>query len=70
MLLPTQPMLNSTGAVALYSVMHGIFTYPILKNSAIDFLDGEKVFVEICCALIAVFGFLRWRVAVRRAQVH
>jgi hypothetical protein len=100
---PTQPLVNSIDAVALYSVMfvvvtsyfrlqlgrplwkafhffiyaaaialfwHSIFTDPNLKNSTIDFLDGEKVFVEICFVLIAVFGFLRWRVAGRRAQVH
>ena len=100
---PTQPLVNSIGAVALYSVMfvvvtsyfrlklgrrlwkafhffiyaaaialfwHSIFTDPNLKNSPIDFLDGEKVFVEICCVLIAVLGFARWRVAVRRARTR
>jgi len=100
---PTQPLVNSIGAIALYLILfvvvtsyfrvqlerrlwkafhffvyaagialfwHSIFTDPNLKNSAIDFLDGEKVFVEICCLLIAGFAIARWRVAVRKARVR
>ncbi len=100
---PTQPLVNSIGAIALYLVVfvvvtsffrvqlgrrlwkafhffvyaaaialfwHSIFTDPNLKNSPIDFLDGEKVFVEICCLLIVAFGIARWRVAVRKARTR
>jgi hypothetical protein len=28
------------------------------------------VFVEVCCLLIVVFGFLRWRYAVRKAHAR
>jgi predicted ferric reductase len=53
-------------AVALF--WHSIFTDPNLKNAPLDPFDAEKVFVEICCLLIAVFGFLRWRYALRKAH--
>ncbi len=55
-------------AIALF--WHSLLTDPNLKNTPLDPLDGEKVFVEICCVLIVVFGFLRWRHAVRKAQAH
>jgi len=55
-------------AIALF--WHSIFTDPNLKNTPLDPLDGEKVFIEICCLLIALFGFLRWRYGVRRGQTR
>jgi sulfoxide reductase heme-binding subunit YedZ len=37
-------------------LVHGLLTDPKLKDRPIDFLDGEKVFIEVCafilCALI------------------
>ena len=53
-------------AIALF--WHSIFTDPNLKNSPTDFLDGEKVFIEVCLILVAAIGILRWRHAVRRAR--
>jgi predicted ferric reductase len=47
---------------------HSIFTDPELKNSPTDFLDGEKVFIEVCLILVAVTGILRWRHHVKKAR--
>ena len=55
-------------AAALF--WHSIFTDPNLKKVPIDPLDGEKVFVEVCCLLIVAFGVLRWRRGVKRAAVR
>ena len=100
---PSQPLENSIGAVALYSMVivvitsyfrrslgrrlwkafhfviyatalalfwHSIFTDPTLKHIPLDPLDGEKVFIELCCALIAVAGILRWRYAMRKTRLR
>jgi len=48
------------GTAALFYV-HGILTDPNLKDSPIDFLDAEKVYVELCMLLVVVAGVLRWR---------
>jgi methionine sulfoxide reductase heme-binding subunit len=53
-------------AAALF--WHSIFTDPLLKNSPVDPLDGEKAFVEICLLLFAVVGVIRWRRAIRKAR--
>jgi predicted ferric reductase len=47
---------------------HSLFTDPALKNSAIDWFDGGKLFVEACLVIVAVVGALRWRYAVRKAH--
>lgn len=57
-------------AAALALFWHSIFTDPNLKNTPLDPFDGEKVYIEICCLLIIVFGFLRWRYAVRKAAAR
>ena len=48
-------------AAALF--IHGLLTDPELKNQKMDWLDGEKVLVEICLALIvaASIAALRYR---------
>lgn len=53
-------------AVALF--WHSIFTDPALKNSRVDWLDGGKLFVEICVAVILVISFSRWRYSRRNAR--
>jgi predicted ferric reductase len=98
---PSQPLENTIGALALYSIAfvvitsyfrlrlgrrlwksfhfavyaaaialfwHSLFTDPNLKNTPPDPFDGEKVFIEICCLMIVVFGFLRWRYGLRKAR--
>jgi sulfoxide reductase heme-binding subunit YedZ len=53
-------------AVALF--WHSILTDPNLKNSPVDWFDGEKVFIEVCALLILVSSLLRWRFAARKAR--
>jgi predicted ferric reductase len=53
-------------AIALF--WHSIFTDPELKNSPTDFLDGEKVFIEVCLIIVAAVGILRWRHHVKKAR--
>jgi predicted ferric reductase len=47
---------------------HSIFTDPDLKNSRVAWLDGGKVFVEICALVIVAIGLLRWRYSIRKAR--
>jgi methionine sulfoxide reductase heme-binding subunit len=53
------------GAVALF--WHSLFTDPSLKPSPIDWLDGGKVFVEVCAAIILVAIFVRAHHARKKA---
>ena len=58
-------------AIALF--WHSIFTDPELNRSPLDPFDGGKVFVESCCLIIAIAGFIRWRHSVnktRRSEVQ
>jgi sulfoxide reductase heme-binding subunit YedZ len=59
------------GTAALFYV-HGILTDPQLKDAPIDFLDGEKVYVELCLlAVIIAIGFrVRWQLRQPPARVH
>lgn len=41
--------------------LHGILIDPELKKRPPDFLDGEKVLVEICCLLVVIATALRVR---------
>lgn len=47
------------GAAFLY--VHGTLIDPNLKNRPTDFLDGEKVLVEGCFALVVAVAVWRWR---------
>jgi sulfoxide reductase heme-binding subunit YedZ len=53
------------GAVALF--WHSLFTDPDLKGAPIDWLDGGKLFVEACAAIILVAIILRARHARKKA---
>jgi predicted ferric reductase len=57
-------------AAALALFWHSIFTDPTLKHSPLDWLDGEKVFVEACCAFIVGLGVLRWRHTIRKSKIQ
>ena len=50
------------GLFVLYAV-HALFTDPTLKDAPVDWLDGEKVFVELCVLLVVIAtGFrVRWQ---------
>ncbi len=45
--------------------IHSIFTNPLLSNGRVDWLDGGKVFVDICSAI----ALLTWAARVR-LRVH
>lgn len=53
------------GAVALF--WHSLFTDPDLQHHPVDWLDGGKVFVEVCTAIITLTMVLRWRRARKNA---
>ena len=59
------------GTAALFYA-HGILTDPNLKDSPIDFLDAEKVYVELCMllAIVAVTLRIRWQLRQPPARVH
>lgn len=96
---PFQPLENSIGALAFYSIIfvvvtsyfrsriryrfwkrlhfvsyaatvfmlyHGIFTDPSLADKPIDYLDGGKVFTELCLLVILGGIFLRIKSASSR----
>jgi len=52
---------------ALFFV-HGIWSDPSLKDHPIDYLDAEKVAIELSLLVIMVASFFRWRVALRRQK--
>jgi predicted ferric reductase len=54
------------GAAAMF--WHSLLTNPDLKKTPIDWLDGGKVFVEICAVIIVGISLLRWRYSVRKAH--
>lgn len=55
-------------AAAAVFFVHGILSDPNLQNQPVDWIDGEKVYVEGCALLIVIATLLRvrWRAEVRR----
>ena len=55
----------------LYAV-HAILTDPALKDRNIDYLDGEKVYVELCvlAVVVAIGVRARWQMRQPPARVH
>ena len=55
----------------LYAV-HAILTDPALKDRNIDYLDGEKVYVELCVLVVvlAIGARARWQSRQPAARVH
>jgi predicted ferric reductase len=51
------------GAALLFFV-HGILTEPNLKGQPVDYIDGEKVYIELC--MLAVLACAVWRVVYLR----
>jgi predicted ferric reductase len=62
----------TTYATAALLFVHGILTDPKLKDAPIDYLDGEKVYVELCMLLIvaATVFRIRWQLRQPPARVH
>lgn len=52
--------------------MHSILTDPALKDRNIDYLDGEKVYVELCllAVIVAMAVRVRWQLRQPPARVH
>lgn len=55
-----------TYVAAICAFAHGILTDPELKGHPVDPLDGEKVFVEICLAVVVFAAILAWRSRLRK----
>ena len=57
-------------AAATVFLLHGILSDPNLKNAPVDWIDGEKVYVEACALLVVVATAMRvrWRAGVRRQR--
>jgi len=60
-----KPIHFTTYAAAIVFFTHGIIADPEVKGRAIDFVDAEKVYIEVCAALVA--GATIWRIQHRRA---
>ena len=56
----------TTYAAAAIFLVHGVIADPTLTGRAIDYVDGEKVYVEMCAALFATLAF--WRIRHRRTR--
>jgi DMSO/TMAO reductase YedYZ heme-binding membrane subunit len=55
----------TTYAAAAVFFVHGLIADPELKGRAVDWIDAEKVYVEICAILVIVS--IMWRFNHRRA---
>ncbi len=55
---------------AAFMYVHGIWSDQTLTDKAIDYLDAEKVSIEVCLLIIAVATAVRvrWALAARRAH--
>lgn len=62
----------ATYAMFPFYAIHGVFSDPALKDHAPDYLDGEKVFVELCVlvVLLAIAWRVRWQASRPPARVH
>lgn len=56
----------STYAAAIIFFIHGLIADPTVTGRAIDYIDGEKVYVEICTAIFILLA--TWRIRHRRAN--
>ena len=56
-------------AAALFFV-HGLLTDPTLKDRPIDYLDGEKVLVEVCALVVLAVSLYRVRWGLRRQSAQ
>jgi DMSO/TMAO reductase YedYZ heme-binding membrane subunit len=55
-----------TYAAAGVFFVHGIIADPTVSGRAIDYIDGEKVYVEACALMFA--AATAWRIRHRRAR--
>ena len=57
-----------TYLTATLFLIHGIWSDPSLKDNPIDYLDAEKLGIELCLMIVVVASFFRWRYALRRRR--
>src|SRR6266850_4602084 len=55
----------TTYAAAGVFFVHGVIADPMLQNRPIDFIDAEKLYVELCA--VAVAAAIVWRINHRRS---
>jgi methionine sulfoxide reductase heme-binding subunit len=60
-----KPIHYTTYAAAAVFFTHGVIADPLLKGRPVDFIDAEKVYLELCAALIVAATV--WRIQHRRA---
>lgn len=58
----------TTYLVAGFAFVHSILTNPRLNSAPVDYLDGGKVYIEICLLIVLGAIFLRVRYALRKAR--
>ena len=56
----------ATYAAAVIFFIHGLIADPTVTGRAIDYIDGEKVYVELCAAAFTLLAI--WRIRHRRAR--
>jgi methionine sulfoxide reductase heme-binding subunit len=56
----------TTYAAAIIFLVHGLIADPTVTGRAIDYIDGEKVYVELCAALFMTLTI--WRIRHTRAR--
>ena len=56
----------TTSAAAAVFYVHGVLADPLLQNRPVDWLDVEKVYVELC--LVAVAAATAWRATYGRRR--
>jgi predicted ferric reductase len=54
----------------VFMFIHSILTDPALTTGKVDWLDGGKLFVEICCAISLAAWTMRIRLRVRGFRPH
>lgn len=58
----------TTYLVAGFAFVHGVLTDPHLSGGPVDYLDGGKVYIEICMLVVLAAVYLRVRYALRKAR--
>ena len=53
---------------AILFFLHSLLLDPELQNRPVDWLDAEKVFVEVCFLLVLVASLARWKFGQRHPQ--
>jgi sulfoxide reductase heme-binding subunit YedZ len=56
----------TTYAAAAVFFIHGVIADPKVQGNPVDYLDGEKVYIELCAVLMVLAA--SWRVRHRRAM--